>query len=46
MSLIHIRPPACATVEKKPLRIRAVMNDPKFMAAPHQAAIPNTRFKR
>ncbi|KAI4098444.1 MAG: hypothetical protein LQ339_006415 [Xanthoria mediterranea] len=38
MSLMNMSPPY--DVEKKPFKIRAVMNDSKFVAAPHHAAVP------
>jgi hypothetical protein len=39
MSLMNISPPPCATVEKKPLRIRAAIKDSKVTAPAHQAAV-------
>lgn len=39
MSWMNMRPPDCATVEKKPLRMRAAMKDSKLVAAAHHAAV-------
>ena len=39
MSFMNMSPPAWLTVEKKPLRIRAAMNDSKLVAPAHQAAV-------
>lgn len=38
-SKMNIRPPPCATVLKKPFRMRAAMNDSKLWAAAHQIAV-------
>ena len=39
MSWMNMRPPACVTVEKNPLRMRAPMNESKVLAPAHQAAV-------
>jgi hypothetical protein len=39
MSWMNMRPPACETVEKVPLRVRAAVNDSILVAPAHHAAV-------
>lgn len=46
MSNMNIRPPPCATVLKKPFRIRAAIKDSKVVAAAHHAAVAVERTRK